>query len=236
MTSIFKLHDIVLQVSIEAKKLIKPKQVIDDENNLLFELVFCILSSQEKFEVALGATKSLENNGALRTPRNKSDIRKIQRQIEEILSEPVMFRAQGKHQKRRLRFYVNKSRYLGTTIENIYSNSRNLTEVLSCSSSIYEAREKVIKISSGVGPKQASMFLRNAGYCDDFAILDKHVIEYMKIMTLIGPSNYNFSQLSTYEQVEGRLKSYASTYNIELLYLDLGIWATMRTLKHYRYE
>jgi N-glycosylase/DNA lyase len=87
--------------------------------------------------------------------------------------------------------------------------------------------------SSGLGPKQASMFLRNVGYYGDFAVLDKHVIDYMKIMGLTYDLGNNFSSMTSYQLIENKLKSYAETYNISLLHLDLAIWTTMRSLKSY---
>jgi len=233
MTSVFKIHDTVLQVSYEAQTLLPEMPVIRSENKLLSELVLCILSSQEKYEVALAMMKSLRKENILRIPKNKSEFREIKSEIETTLKNPVCFKSNEKEYSRRLRFFVKKAEYIIDTLENIYLNNLTIKGILKQKDCIQETRMNIISYSCGLGPKQASMFLRNIGYHSEFAVLDKHVIDYMRIMGLTCVSDNNFSNISAYQKIETKLKSYADAYNVNLLHLDLAIWTTMRTLKTY---
>lgn len=233
MTSVFKIQDTVLKVSYEAKVLIPEMPVIRSEIKLLSELVLCILSSQEKYEVALAVIKSLRKENVLRIPKCKSEFKEIKSQIKDTLKNPVHFKFNEKDYSRRLRFFAKKGKYIIDTLENIYLNDLTITEILNLKDCIQETRKNIIYYTCGLGPKQASMFLRNIGYYSEFAILDKHVIDYMKIMGLTCVSATSFSSMSSYQEIETKLKSYADTYNVNLLHLDLAIWTTMRTLNNY---
>ena len=233
ITSVFKIHDTVLKVSYEAKILIPEMPVVRNENKLLSELVLCILSSQEKYEVALGIMKSLQKDNVLRIPKNRLELNGIKSRIINALQKPVHFKFNGKEYLRRLRFFVKKGQYIIATLENIYLNNLTITKILDHKNCIQETRKNIISYSCGLGPKQASMFLRNIGYHSEFAVLDKHVIDYMRIMGLTCATDNSFSSMSTYQNIETKLKSYAATYNINLLHLDLAIWTTMRTLKNH---
>ena len=66
----------------------------------------------------------------------------------------------------------------------------------------------------GIGPKQSSLFLRNIGYAQDLAILDSHVMTYMKLMDLTPTRMKDVSKLATYEDVEERLAGYSHRLNV----------------------
>jgi N-glycosylase/DNA lyase len=232
MTSVFKIHDAVLRVSYEAQSIIPTMPVVRSEKKLLSELVLCILSSQEKYEVALAIMKELQKQNVLRVPRNKTEFREIKSKVKSTLQNPVEYKLNERTYSRRLRFFVKKAQYITDTIENIYLNNLTILEILRQEKCIQETRKRIINYSYGLGPKQASMFLRNIGYHTEFAVLDKHVIDYMKLIGLITVSKTSFSNISTYQKMEMKLKSYAESFNLNLLHLDLAIWTTMRTLKY----
>jgi len=232
MTSVFKIHDAVLKVSYEAQSIVPTMPVIRSENKLLSELVLCILSSQEKYEVALSMMKELRKLNVLRVPKNKTEFREIKSLLKLTLQNPVEYKSNEKIYSRRLRFFVKKAQYITDTIENIYLNDLTIREILGQEECIQETRKNIINYSYGLGPKQASMFLRNIGYHTEFAVLDKHVIHYMKLIGLTTVSETSFSNISAYQKMEMKLKSYAENFDLNLLHLDLAIWTTMRTLKY----
>lgn len=234
MTSVFKIHDTVLEVSCEAQNLVPAIPLVRSENKLLSELVLCILSSQEKYEVALAVMKAFYKRNVLRIPKNKIEFREIKSEIKSTMKRPVVFFSNEKEYSRRLRFFVKKAQYIISTIENIYLNNLTIKKILKRKNCVQETRKNIISYSCGLGPKQASMFLRNIGYYADFAVLDKHVIDYMKIMGLTSVTESSFSNINSYQKVETKLKSYAESFNLNLLHLDLAIWTTMRNLKYYQ--
>lgn len=233
MTSVFKIHDTVLKVSYEAQSIVPTMPVVRSESKLLSELVLCILSSQEKYEVALAVMKELRKQNVLRVPKNKTEFKEIESQVKSTLKTPVAYKSNEQFYSRRLRFFMKKAHYVIATIENIYLNDLTIKEILRQQDCIQETRKNIIKYSYGLGPKQASMFLRNIGYHTEFAVLDKHVIDYMKLMGLTKVSEASFSNISAYQKIEMQLKSYAESFNLNLLHLDLAIWTTMRILKYY---
>lgn len=234
MTSVFKIHDTVLRVSNKAQNLVPEIPFVRSELKLLSELILCILSSREKYEVALGIMKILKKQNVLKIPKNKVDLKEIKSKIQFILENPVSYRSNRRQYSRRLRFFSKKVYYIISTIENIYLNNLTIKNILNRGFHVYEMRKNIINNCNGIGPKQASMFLRNIGYFTEFAVLDKHIIDYMRIMGLTDVSITGLSNILKYQKVESKLKSYAETYNINLLHLDLGIWTTMRNIKYYQ--
>lgn len=232
ITSVFKIQDTILKVSYEAQSIVPTMPVLRSENKLLSELILCIMSSQEKYEVALAIMKELRKHNVLRVPKNKTEFGEIKLLVKYILQKPVEYKSNEQTYSRRLRFFVKKSQYITNTIENIYLNDMTIREILRQEDGIHETRKNIIKYSCGLGPKQASMFLRNIGYHSEFAVLDKHVIDYMRLIGLASVSETSFSNITTYQKMEVKLKSYAESFNLNLLHLDLAIWTTMRTLKY----
>jgi len=231
MISLFKLEDTVLKVSAEAKVLIPEMPAIKEEGKLLSELTLCILSSQEKYEVALAMMKTLRDKNILTIPRKIAEVKKIETEVKKILRTPVSFSINERIYLRRIRFYHTKGSYIVNTIKNIYTNNLSLCDIISKSSSYEETRRNIIYYSCGIGPKQASMFLRNIGFYSEFAVLDKHILDYMELMGLMCNSISRFSDIVSYQKIETKLKSYADSVNVNLLHLDLAIWTTMRILK-----
>lgn len=231
MTSIFKLEDVVLKVSLEAKLLVPKVPRLTKECDLFSELVLCILSSQEKYEAALASMKVLKEINALEIPRDKCELSNLEFKIANLLRTPVIFIFNKKKHQRRIRFFKKKTSFIMKTIENIYMNGLTINKIVSAYTCYNTTRNEIIKHSCGLGPKQASMFLRNIGYHSEFAVLDKHVISYMKLMGLVSSCPL-YSSISSYQKIERILRSYAALNKMSLLHLDLGIWTTMRALKN----
>lgn len=84
------------------------------------------------------------------------------------------------------------------------------------------ARERLLNIK-GIGMKEASHFLRNVGYFD-LAIIDRHIIDFMRRIGAIGETNVKQLSKSLYISFENILKSIASNLNMSVGILDLFIW------------
>jgi len=92
-------------------------------------------------------------------------------------------------------------------------------------------RQSLVTEISGVGPKQASMFLRNTGKSYDLAILDTHVLRFMDMQNLLSINQRNISTVTAYERTERVFVDYADRLGYPVGYLDWAIWATMRAAK-----
>ncbi len=84
-------------------------------------------------------------------------------------------------------------------------------------------RADLIREIKGIGPKEASHFLRNIGY-SGYAILDKHVIGLMHDLGVFETRKAP-SSLKQYEILEAQLKDFAQTQNIDFDELDLALWS-----------
>jgi N-glycosylase/DNA lyase len=85
-----------------------------------------------------------------------------------------------------------------------------------------------MKSAIGIGPKQASLFLRNIGYTDELAILDKHVLAYMGISGLAVNLKKAVNSLKGYKDLENILQTHARKFGLSLGYVDQAIWIVMR--------
>jgi len=78
----------------------------------------------------------------------------------------------------------------------------------------------------GIGPKQASMFLRNIGLTYELAVLDVHVLRYLQMIGL--RRIVRIHRLADYEQAEAVATHYAIECGRPVGLLDWAIWITMQ--------
>ncbi len=88
-------------------------------------------------------------------------------------------------------------------------------------------REWLVRNCSGLGPKQASLFLRKTGYSDSLAVLDTHLIRFMR-QTGLCSCDEAPPRLRAYERLETVFATYAASVGIALSRLDVAIWIVMR--------
>jgi N-glycosylase/DNA lyase len=83
----------------------------------------------------------------------------------------------------------------------------------------------------GFGPKQASLFLRRIGFSSELAILDTHILDYLKIARGIAPKLSTLSSIMGYEKIEHEFVNIAAEFNHIVGNVDLAVWVTMRVAK-----
>ena len=123
------------------------------------------------------------------------------------------------------RFYNLRGKYIYNTREYIRSSYNNsFKKIFNDNSSHYRRRSFFSSNPKvqGVGMKAASHFLRNIGF-NDYAILDKHIINLMKECGLIS---LDFKTLNekNYIAIENILRKVGSRHNLTLSSLDLVLW------------
>jgi len=79
-----------------------------------------------------------------------------------------------------------------------------------------------------MGLKESSMFLRNIRYSRGLAVIDVHVLDFLKKSGLIGHSNYRIQDRKTYLYLETLLRSFALDNRLDMSILDLAIWKSVR--------
>jgi len=202
------------------------------EHHLWFELVSCILGSRVRYETARACAIHLQNAGLLRISYLLKSPRVVKNKIRKELSKsiyPPFSNGTGS----KYRYPKSKSRYIVSTGIQLYRND-NLTikDILRKCHDGQEARGVLVKKCAGIGPKQASLFLRNISFSDDLAILDCHIIRYLKLLELHEKFKY-ISQKRTnpYLLNENMLRLYAISKKKSLATLDVAIWTVMRVIQ-----
>lgn len=194
--------------------------VVTDERHLWWELSCCILSSQVPYPLAMAAADAIDAKGLLHKAwGNQKDLAAL---LFEVLSTPLDI--EGK--KRSYRFPKAKAGHLASTWAAVEGTGGSLKALIS--RDVNGARAWLVAHACGIGPKQASMFLRNCGATYDLAILDRHVLNYMSAQGIYSGAQASISGLSQYGRYEERLRDHAREMDCPVGLLDWAIWIVMR--------
>jgi N-glycosylase/DNA lyase len=110
-------------------------------------------------------------------------------------------------------------------------HGQSLRDTLFSASSAREARELLVQQVWGFGPKQASLFLRRVGYCAELAVLDTHILDYLRVARGLDPKPSALSRLASYERIEVEFQRVAEEFGHSVGCVDLAMWVTMRVAK-----
>jgi len=192
------------------------------ECQLRRELVACILGSQVRHEMATTALEHLEQAQLLQDDLWSGPQDSFESRVFDVLSGHTP----NLQRKWSYRFPKIRSQQLAKARDAIAEKS--LTKRLSTFSDPKNNRKQLVKDISGIGPKQASMFLRNIGWCYNLAILDTHVLRYMDLKKLLCLKKTEINTVKGYEHTESVVVNYAKELGYPAGYMDWAIWATMR--------
>ncbi len=117
------------------------------------------------------------------------------------------------------------------TYRRVYGRHDSLSRLLEEHVSAGEIRRRLIHLAVGIGPKQASLFLRNTGHSNDLAVLDTHVLRYMLWMGLRDHGASVPRGVPDYENAEAVLRSHADDAGYSLGCFDYAVWVVMRALR-----
>ncbi len=168
---------------------------IDRDEDLFYELCFCILTPQSKAKLCWKAIEDLKKNDFLHKEFN-----------------PLPFLLG------RTRFQNNKSRYLieaKSRYKEIIENLRKLNA--------YEMREWLIENINGISYKESGHFLRNIGK-RDLAILDRHILKNLFEQKVIDAIPKTLTK-KKYLEIENKFKEFSNKVNIPMDELDLLFWS-----------
>lgn len=191
-----------------------------DERHLWWELSCCILSSQVPYPLAIAAADAIEAQGLLH------QIERDESSLAEMLYDVLRIPLDVEGKKRSYRFPKAKARHLASTWAAVANTGGSLKALIS--GDVNQARAWLVANACGIGPKQASMFLRNCGVTYDLAILDRHVLNYMSAQGIYSGSEASISGLSQYGRHEQRLRDHAREMDCPVGLLDWAIWIVMR--------
>lgn len=196
------------------------------EYDLRKELVGCIMGSQVRHEMAVAATENLEHAGLL---DDDCWIDFEDKGFECCVLEVLAGQANDLPHRGSYRFPKARSRQLAQ-VRNALARMP-LDARLSGGKSAKYLRKNLVADITGLGPKQASMFLRNIGKSYDLAILDTHVLRFMDMQALLPIEQARINTVKGYEIAESIAVDYAEGLGYPAGYLDWAIWATMKAAR-----
>jgi len=172
-----------------------------DEKRLFQELVFCLFTPQSKAVNAWETVIKLTENNKL-FEANASSI---------------------SNDLNLVRFKNNKASYLVKAREMFFNNSKGIRETLLEFTSVLEKRKWLNRNIKGYGLKESSHFLRNIGFVEDIAILDRHILRNLKRFNVISEIPKSIPE-QKYFQIENQMKKFSNKISIPLGHLDFIFW------------
>ncbi len=150
------------------------------EIDLRKELVGCVLGSQVRHEMAVAATENLEASGLM---ADRWWCNSLDDGFGTMVFEVLSGNCVGLKHSGGYRFPSARAQQLEKARNSLVRIP--LKDRVLSGKSPFEIRKQLISDIPGLGPKQASMFLRNIGMSYDLAILDVHVLRFLKIQALL---------------------------------------------------
>ena len=163
---------------------------------------FCILTPQSKARNAWKAITDLIENNLLYTGTPE--------EIAEFLNI--------------VRFKNNKSRYL-VELRNLMTVDGKLQpkKILSEQGDVFQKRAWILKNVKGMGLKEANHVLRNLGFGENIAILDRHILRNLAELKVIDEVPKSVNEKKYYE-IEEKMREYSKFSGINMDELDLVLW------------
>ncbi|MBB6503763.1 N-glycosylase/DNA lyase [Sphingomonas endophytica] len=195
------------------------------ERRLWWELSCCLLSSQVPYALAAAASDRIAKSDLLILPH--ADEADLADDLTTLLTTPLSMSGS----LRRYRFPHARARQLAATTVAIHASAGSLSELIRVAGTGEAVREWLVANAPGIGPKQASMFVRNVGLSYELAILDRHVLNYMTALDITPTPIPTTSSLPRYLKGETALRVHADDIGVSVGLLDWAIWIVMRVAK-----
>lgn len=171
-----------------------------DNKHAFTELAFCIFTPQSSAKACWASILRLKEKNLL-----------FKGEASEIINEMS-----------RVRFSRKKSDYLVLAREKFFENF-DLKAKLESFSNSYERREWLVKNVKGYGYKEASHYLRNIGFAEDLAILDRHILKNLVKNNVIPEVPKSISKRQ-YLDIEKKMQDFSKKMGISMDHLDFLFW------------
>lgn len=172
------------------------------DDDIFCELVFCLFTPQSSAYRCWDAVQRLKSNNLIF--RGCSD--EISGHINTV------------------RFRNNKARYLVRAREFFtVDGSMRIKSILSSIADPVERRRFLVENVRGMSWKEASHFLRNTGFGEDLAILDRHVLKNLAALGVI-PRIPPSLTAKRYLEIEAAMRAFTRKVRIPLAHLDFVLW------------
>lgn len=174
-----------------------------DNKSIHLELSFCILTPQSKAVNAWEAITNLNRDGLI-----------------------------WNGEKEEIALYLNKVRFKNNKADNLVRLREQMKndkgeiatkDIFEGMGKVEEKRDWIVKNIRGMSFKEASHFLRNVGFGDDIAILDRHILRNMVRLGIIEEIPKTITP-KRYMEMEEKLKKYSKKIKIPMDHIDLLLW------------
>lgn len=177
--------------------------VTSNDYDIFVELAFCLLTPQSKAVSCWECVKILKEKDLLLN--GKVD------QLQKII-------------KKYARFHNTKAKRIVEARTKFCKNGKiEIKSYLNTYKSVFDKRSYLVKNIKGYGYKEASHFLRNIGFGEDIAILDRHIYKNLKLLNLIKEVPKAVSS-TKYLEIEKMMSKFAKKINIPMSHLDFVLW------------
>ena len=205
------------------------------KEEIFVELVFCLLTPMSRARSCWAAVESLMRKGVLFTPLERRPCylsrglksNKFGQGLKPSQNFLTGFTGDTNKIVRELngvRFIYKKSGYIVEARERFLMDSKiSMRSILSQIDCGHEAREWLVQDVKGIGYKEASHFLRNIGFDQNLAILDRHILKNLKFLGVIEEIPGSLSR-RRYLEVEKRMIEFSKAIQIPMSHLDLVMW------------
>jgi len=173
----------------------------ENDERIFAELCFCLLTPQSK------ATSCWESIETLTKSKNL-----LIGKEDEIC------------QNLKCRFPNNKARYIVEARNKFIIDGNLRIKDKIDPNNIEKTREWFVKNVKGLGYKEASHFLRNIGYGDNIAILDRHILKNLKKYGVIKEIPKTLTK-KKYLEIEDKMRKFSENIKIPISHLDLLFWS-----------
>ncbi len=177
------------------------------EEKIFAELVFCLLTPQSKAKICWNCVENIIKKDLL-----------INGNYKKILDNLTGVRFKYK----KATFITNvqklfvKDNHL--TIKQVILNNLNTNK-----KNIFKLREWLVRNIKGVGLKEASHFLRNIGFGQKIAILDRHILRNLVHYNVISKIPKSLTK-KVYYDIEEKMIQFSKKIKIPIEHLDLVFW------------
>jgi N-glycosylase/DNA lyase len=194
-----------------------------NEEEILCELLFCLLTPAARAHSAWNALEALRSKGLILNPS-----------AGEAACDAASSHAAAscKDERRRriadvlrtVRFRHNKARNVmeAEAFFTVNGKAAILCHLRRCHT-IPQRREWLAATVRGMGHKEASHFLRNIGMGDGIAILDRHILRCLKRLNIIDQVPEGLTK-KRYLEIEQRMRRLAEEFHMPLSHLDILFW------------
>ena len=173
-----------------------------NEFDVFRELVFCILTPQSKAVMADRIIRNLKKKNLFFTD-------------DQVLLSEELNLVRFKNHK--ASYIIEARKYLTDDNGKIRIKNRINPEDLAAT------REWIVSNIKGIGFKEASHFLRNIGFVETLAILDRHILKNLKLLDVIDEIPKTISKQKYYE-IEKKLTGFSKKVGIPVGHFDFVLW------------